>query len=511
MELIRAESEAEFEADAAGLIAQLERYREESEAKARPVTQLPPLRALVEQLELERYPREGGLTGAEFQSFVARYLDATTRLHHPAYFAHQVAVPHHAGALAALIDGYTNNPMAIYEMGPPAAAIEYFVINWMLSKVGWTPAPLTPETDESGFGGGVLTHGGSLANLTALIAARTRIAPRVWEDGVPPDLAILAPEQCHYSIARAAGILGLGARGVVGLPVDANGVVMADRLPETLRRTLDAGRRPMALVANACSTAAGLYDPLQEIGAFCSEHGIWFHVDGAHGASALLSPGLRTRLRGVETADSLIWDTHKMLRTPPLCAAVLVRNHRDIDGAFHQEASYLFHAKEQPGVDFLERTVECTKAALGLKFYMVLGAMGEAGLRDYIEQRTEAALQAFHYLNSQPDFLCPIEPQSNILCFAFRDWDTEHLRARDRLIAAGQFHLSTTQLNGRWLLRAVFMNPLSGFAEIEELSKSLRAMANDSTNAPAAYHGAQQSLPADVPASGASPLRQGRG
>jgi L-2,4-diaminobutyrate decarboxylase len=470
------DADSGFLADVEWLSARLDSYRRESESKTRPVTRLPTLESLIELLDLDRYPRDGGLTGADFQSFVTRYLDATTRLHHPAYFCHQVAVPHSSGALAALIDGYTNNPMAIYEMGPPAAAIEYFVINWMLRKVGWTPAPLTPNSDTVEFGGGTLTHGGSLANLTALIAARTRAAPRVWEEGVPPDLAILAPEQSHYSIARAAGILGLGARGVYSLPVDSRGVVLPDRLPEVLRQLRDAGRRPMALVANACSTATGLYDPLQEIGAFCREQGIWFHVDGAHGASALLSPSLRKRMLGIEMADSMIWDAHKMLRTPPLCAAVLVRDYRSIDGAFHQEASYLFHDKEQPGVDFLHRTVECTKAALGLKFYMVLGAMGEAGLREYVEGRTQAALEAYRYLKAQPDFQCPVEPQSNILCFAFRDWNTEHLKVRDQLIADGRFHLSTTQLGGRWFLRAVFMNPRSGLTEIEELAGALRVM-----------------------------------
>lgn len=467
-----------FEADAQALIAQLVRYREESHAKAKPVVRLPPLRELAEQLELDRYPREGGLSGPTFQGFVERYLDATTRLHHPAYLAHQVAVPHHAGALAALIDGFSNNPMAIYEMGPAATAIEYFVINWLLQKVGWVPAPLTPGDAEPGsYGAGVLTHGGSLANLTALIAARTRIAPAVWEEGVPGDLAILAPEQSHYSVTRAAGILGIGARGVVALAVDKRGVIIPDRLPQVLRRVEEAGLRPMALVANACSTAAGLYDPLAEIGEFCRAHDIWFHVDGAHGASALLSPRLRGRLRGIESADSMIWDAHKMLRTPPLCAAVLMRDHRRLDGAFHQEASYLFHDKAQPGVDFIGRTVECTKAALGLKFYMVLGAMGEAGLADYVERQTEMALAAYRYLNSQSDFHCPIEPQSNILCFTYRDWDAEHLKARDRLIADGSFHLSTTQLDGRWHLRAVFMNPESTLREMEELAASLRAMA----------------------------------
>ena len=468
----------DFKQDAGMLIRLLEQYHEESRKKRQPVLQLPRLAELIAQLGLDRHVENGGLTGAALEVFIHRYLAATTRLHHPAYFAHQVAVPHYAGSLAAMVDGFTNNPMAIYEMGPAAAAIEYFIINWMLSKAGWAAMPPVPGEGMPGsHGAGVLTHGGSLANLTALIAARTRIAPNVWEAGVPGDLALLAPVQSHYSIARAAGILGLGKRAIYPLEVDAAGVVKADRLTAALRRVSDDGRRPMALVANACSTAVGRYDPLREIGDFCREHAIWFHVDGAHGASALLSPQRRALLAGIERADSLIWDAHKMLRTAPLCAAVLVRDHRDLEGAFHQEASYLFHAKRQPGVDLIHRTVECTKAALGLRLFMVLGALGERGLAEYVDRQSDRALEAYHYFQAQADFSCPVEPQSNILCFAYREWNEEHLRIRDRMIADGTFYLSTTQLNGRWYLRLVFMNPLSGMTEVEALANTLRVAA----------------------------------
>jgi len=464
-----------FEADAERLVRLLAAYQKMSEAKERPVVRLAPLGELVRQLQLEELIDQGGLTGDGLEHFLNRYLDATTRLHHPGYLAHQVSVPHYAGALGALVDGFTNNPMAIYEMGPPAAAIECFMINWLLQRVGWKSAPLFAEDELGGhYAGGVLTHGGSLANLTALIAARSHIAPEVWSEGNPGDLAILASGQSHYSVTRAAGILGIGARGIVPLELDRRGVVIPDRLPAALDRVHRMGCRPMALVANACSTSFGLYDPLAEIGAFCREQGIWFHVDGAHGASALLSPHQRRRLRGVELADSLTWDAHKMMRTPPLCAAVLVRDHRTLDLAFEQEASYLFHDKQQPGVDLIHRTVECTKAALGLKLFMVVGAMGEKGLADYLDRQVELAHQAWRYLTDQSDFSCPVEPQSNILCFAYRDWDREHLRVRDKLIDDGNFHLSTTQAGGRWYLRAVFMSPTTEMSDVVSLVEAIR-------------------------------------
>jgi L-2,4-diaminobutyrate decarboxylase len=230
-------------------------------------------------------------------------------------------------------------------------------------------------------------------------------------------------------------------------------------------------------VANACSTALGLYDPLREIGQACREHGVWFHVDGAHGASALLSRTHRALLDGVELADSLIWDAHKLLRAPLLCAAVLVRDGRDLDRAFQQEASYLFHDKDQPGVDFIHRTVECTKAGLGLRFYLVLGALGERGLAEYVDRQFALAREAHDRLSRLPDIECPAEPQANVVCFRVPGTDQLQLSVRDALIAEGSFHLSTAEVGGRRFLRMSIMNALTTMAEIDRLIGTVRETA----------------------------------
>jgi L-2,4-diaminobutyrate decarboxylase len=453
----------------------LEDYRIAGQNRRAPVIRQSPMAEIISSLELADLVRKGGLQGEPLAQFMNHYLDNTTRLDHPAYMAHQVAAVHPSGSLAALIDAFTNNPMAIYEMGPAAAAIEFFMINWLLAHVGFEPAPLDPGAHKpAAWGGGVLVNGGSLANLTALIAARTRMAPDVWEEGNPTDLALLAPAECHYSITRAAGIMGLGRKAVYPLEVDRNGAVIADRLPAAYARLCGDGKRPLALVANACNTPVGIYDPLREIGEFCRQENLWFHVDGAHGASALLSARYRHLLDGIDLADSVIWDAHKLLRTPPLCAAVLVRDHGHLDHAFEQEASYLFHAKSQPGVDFIHRTVECTKSALGLKLFFVVAALGEQGLSAYVERQCDLTAEAHTYLRSQPDIECPVTPQSNILCFRVQGSDQDQLAHRDRLIASGEFHLSTTLFKGRRYLRMVFMSPQTTLDDVKALVSALR-------------------------------------
>jgi L-2,4-diaminobutyrate decarboxylase len=284
------------------------------------------------------------------------------------------------------------------------------------------------------------------------------------------------PAESHYSIARAAGILGLGTDAIYPLDVDEAGRIVPGAIRESVRKVRADGRRPMALVANACSTALGLYDRLRPIGEACREEEVWLHVDGAHGASALVSPRHRALMDGVELADSLSWDAHKLMRTPTLCAAVLVRDARDLDGAFRQEASYLFHDKAQPGVDFIHRTVECTKAALGLRFFAVLASLGEDGMSRYIERQVALARQAYDWISGLADLECPCAPESNILCFRLRTDDAAQFAARDALIAEGSYHLSTTEIHGRRFLRAAFMNPDTSMEDVRKMIGRVRAV-----------------------------------
>ena len=169
----------------------------------------PPLAQVSEELGLRRLIREGGLDADGFGPWLERLLERTTRLHHPGEMAHQVSVPDAPAALADLLHGAINQPMSIYEMGSAAGAMEAAVVDWMVERIGWDAGA-----------GGVLTHGGSLANLTGLLAARASAAPDAWRDGVAGDLAVLAPPSAHYSVMRSVAILGHGERAVIPLEVD---------------------------------------------------------------------------------------------------------------------------------------------------------------------------------------------------------------------------------------------------------------------------------------------------
>jgi L-2,4-diaminobutyrate decarboxylase len=453
----------DYAAPAHRVVDLLQEHIARARAGKGPVTAQPDPDALAADLEIERWIGDGGMGEAAVADWLPRYLEATVRLHHPGSLAHQVATPSTGAALADLIHGATNNPMAKYEMGAAGATLEREVVRWMLRTVGFDPAR----------GDGVLTHGGSLANLTALLAARAHVAPDAWRCGVPGDLALLAAPSVHYSIRRAAAILGLGDDAVIELEVDELERIRPDRLDAALARCVASRRRPLALVAAVCATSTGLYDDLRSIGGFCAEHGIWLHADGAHGASALLSERHRDLLDGIELADSVVWDAHKLLRTSGLCAAVLVRRGGDLTGAFHQEADYVFYEGESVGFDLIDRAFETTKTTLGLKLFLSLAWAGERGLGEYVASRYDMTRRFHDALSREPGVTCPYVPESNILCF--RVDGVDQLALRDHIVAGGQLHLGSTTLAGERYLRLVITAPATDESTLATLLDAVRA------------------------------------
>jgi L-2,4-diaminobutyrate decarboxylase len=458
---------AEYERLAGTAVAAVARYVEESQAADVPVGSPPELPDLIDQLGLRQLVRAGGLDADGFESWLGRVLENSVRLHHPAQMAHQVGAPDVPAAVADLMHGAINQPMSIYEMGPAAHAMERVVVEWMTERIGW----------EAGADG-VLTHGGSLANLTALLAARAAAAPDAWMDGVDGTLAVLAPPSTHYSVPRSVAMLGLGERAVVDLEVDEYERIVPAALGDALERCRAAGRRPMALVAAACATSTGLHDDLEAVGSFCREHGIWLHVDAAHGAPALLSPAHRRLLRGIEHADSVIWDAHKMMRTPSLAAAVLLREGPRLEAAFKQKAAYLIYEdSEEAGSSLLERQVECTKAPLGMRIFMNLAFRGEEGIGRYVAEQYDKTIRFWELIEARPGFECLCRPESNILCFRYGRDSELQVRLRERLLRERRFHLSSTVVNGERWLRMSVMAPATSEETVEGLLAAIESAA----------------------------------
>lgn len=466
-----------FRAAGHGLVDQLAGYlARTADREAMPVLpRISPLDA-VERWEHDfRTPAASPPAHGSLEALIARVLAESNHLHHPGYVGHQVSAPLPLAALLELAAALLNNGMAVYEMGPTSTAMERHIIRWMTGVLGW-------GSDADGF----LSSGGSAGNLTALLAARQAKAGfDIWREGshAGPPLAILTSEQSHYSVQRSAQILGLGRSGVELIPCDERFSMRAECLEDGLARARAAGRRVFAVVASACSTATGAFDPLPAIADFCQAHDLWMHVDGAHGAAVALSPRHRHLLAGIERADSVIWDAHKMLLMPALVTAVLFRDRQRSYTAFSQDASYLFTGAD-PTDEWFNlglRTLECTKRMMSLKLYLSLVCYGQAMFGEYIERMLDLTRRFAAHIDAAPDFEYAVEPQCNILCFRYLpagfppdQLDQLQSTLRDRIISAGRYYLVKTNLPRGVYLRTTIINPATTDTDLTDLLETIR-------------------------------------
>lgn len=392
-------------------------------------------------------------------------------IHHPQNLGHQVATPLPVAALCELVAALTNQAMAVYETGPSATMLERQVIRWLSALIGWQDQEVN----------GVLTSGGAQANLTALLAARQHATDaNIWKHGVSAQcpLRILASEHSHYSISRAAGIMGLGTDAVIKICTDQHGRMLIEDIARAHQHCLENHETVIAVVANAACTPTGSVDPLLAIGDYCQAHKLWLHVDGAHGASALLSKQYRGILRGIDSADSIVWDGHKLLYMPATVSAVLFKSPEHSYLAFAQDASYLFqgnnHEIETYNVSY--RSLECTKRMMALKLWAAFSLYGVSGLAMLVDEAFGKARLFAEKLQAHPDFELLMVPQTNIVCFRHLakglsdDQLNQHQgRLRKSIVESGKFHLTQVELHEKLWLRTTLMNPFTQEEHLQAL------------------------------------------
>jgi L-2,4-diaminobutyrate decarboxylase len=426
------------------------------------------------QLAQWRLDLEGG---ADFEALSAQLLAASIHTHHPRFVGHQVVPPAPTAALADFFSSFLNNGMAVYEMGPAATAIERLVMQWLGNRLG-----LGEQAD------GVMVSGGSLGNLTALLAARQLVGGNVWQEGLSghAPLAVMVSEEAHYCVARAAQVMGLGEAGVIKVPANGRLQLDPERLEACYQEALGRGIRVFAAVGSACTTSTGSYDDLQAVGEFCRRHGIWFHVDGAHGGAAALSERYRHLLRGAEMADSVVVDFHKMMLAPALTTGVVFRQASQSYAAFSQKAAYLLDEQEQRWYDIAGRTIECTKKSMSLKPFLLLQVHGEQALADYVDYMYDLGAAFADLVERQPDFALQQRPMCNIVCFRYvpealrgQEEALNRLQAalRQRIIERGHYYCVQTVVRGTRYLRVALMNALTTLPDLEGLLEEARLAA----------------------------------
>lgn len=346
------------------------------------------------------------------------------------------------------------NPHASCTVNAPAAdLVEKKLIRWMCGQAGY------PEES-----GGLFVSGGSIANLTALTAARD--AKLTWEER--GKAVVYVSGQTHSSVAKGLHIIGFGREQIRVLPVDREFCMDLSALRSSVRKDMTDGNIPFAVVASAGTTNTGSVDPLAGISAICRKYDMWMHVDGAFGASALLSSEQRKKLDGIELSDSLSWDAHKWMMQTYGCSAVLVRNQSDLVRSFAAHPEYLKDAEtSEEGVEFWDLGPELTRPARGLKLWLTLQTEGTEKMGRMIDHGCRMAELAGKLIQEEPEWEIISGPSLGVVNFRYiadgtlseEELDSANQHISAEITESGFAQIFTTELGGKKVLRMCTINP----------------------------------------------------
>jgi aromatic-L-amino-acid decarboxylase len=369
---------------------------------------------------------------------------------HPAAFGFVPGCGTWPGALADFIASALNVEASTWLIASGPIELELEVLGWFKKWIGY------PESSA-----GILTSGGSAANMTALACARERTV-----GGMSDDLVVYVPDQTHASVARAARILGFRPHQVRVVPTDDRYRARIDAVAGAIDRDERAGRRPLLVCANAGSTSTGSVDPLPELAALCHEHGIWLHVDGAYGAFAALTDRGGAQLAGIELADSVTLDPHKWLFQPFECGCLLVRDGSALCEAFSITPDYLRDTSARQKVNLYDYGLQLSRSWRALKVWLSVHCFGLDAFRAAIDRGLDLAQHAERRIAASPAFELLAPASLGVVCFRRRfadvadELELESLNARltDTINASGVAFLTSTRLRGRYSLRLCILN-----------------------------------------------------
>jgi aromatic-L-amino-acid decarboxylase len=421
--------------------------------------------------ELSRPPGEQGRSLEELLAILDR---AAGKGHINPSGGHMAYIPGSGivtAAVADLVADILNRYTGLADPGPGLVALEAHLLRWLADVFG------LPEG-----AGGVLTTGGSMASLSGLVAARHAVLGEDFADGV-----IYVSDQAHASVAKAARIIGFPARAIRTVSVDDDTRIDVDALAELVARDRAAGLRPGCVVGTAGTTNLGVVDPLPELADLTEAEGLWLHIDAAYGGFFQLTDRGRSRLAGIERADSIVLDAHKGLFLPFGTGCLLVRDVAALRRAHSgNEAHYLQDLAVRDLPNFADLSPELTRDTRGIRVWLPLHLHGVAAFRDTLDEKLDLAQRAYDGLAADDHLSVVGRPELTIVGFRARlpgsDPEAEDAATR-RIIEAvnsdGTAFLSSTRIGERYVGRICILNHRTDAARVNATVEAIRNYAAD--------------------------------
>lgn len=400
----------------------------------------------------------------------ADVLDASLAQSRPRYLAYIGSSGLEIGALADLLAHSYDINLALDARA--ATRLEHQAIAWLADFLGF------PAT------AGSFTSGGTISNLTALAAARERALPGSRMTGMGGQrVALYCSAESHYSVTRAAELLGIGKDNVRLVQIDADRRMSTSALAALIDADIATGIAPIAVVATAGTTLTGAVDPIGDIADVAFPRGVWLHVDGAYGLPAAAVASTAHLFRGLDRADSLSVDAHKWMFVPKACSALLVRRAADLATAFSHNEAYIPHEHDQ--LNAVDVTLEYSRPLRALKLWLAMRVHGAQAFREAIERNLQQARLLYDLAAEHPDFQTgPFGPQLSIVPIRHAPaWCADLDRHNESLCRSmqedGRVYISPAVIDGQTWLRPCFTN----FRTTEEDVRVTLAVAAEIGNA----------------------------
>jgi glutamate/tyrosine decarboxylase-like PLP-dependent enzyme len=438
----------------------------------KPAWQSPPAKTK-EEFAREGIPRTGAGAEAAYEDFLRNVLPYGIGNAHPRFWGWVMGGGTAVGMLAEMLAAGMNPNVGGFD--DSATLVEEQVLRWLAELMGM-PAGTS----------GLLTSGGSMANLLGLAVGRNaRAGFNVREDGADggPGLRVYCSTETHSWLKKSVELMGMGRVCLCAVGVDAGYRMRMDELSAAVKADRAAGHLPLCVVGTAGTVNTGATDDLEAIAELCAAERMWFHVDGAFGALAYLSERLRPALRGMERADSLAFDLHKWGYVPYDVGCVLVRDAEAHRAAFATEASYLTALERGPvsdGIRFAERTPELSRSFRALKVWMSLKTQGVDALVEQIEKNVEQASYLAERVESSAELELAAEVPLNLVCFRYRGAsDPENKEILMRVQERGIAVPSGTVIEGRFAIRVAITNHRSRREDFDALVEAVVAIGRE--------------------------------
>jgi glutamate/tyrosine decarboxylase-like PLP-dependent enzyme len=402
---------------------------------------------------------------------------------HPRFFGYVASPANAPGAFADLIASALNTNLTSWRSGPAGTEIERTVINWLASLIGYS------RSDRPAHG--LLTSGGSMANMTALLMAHRAKSPEVASTGLwnSAPMTIYASDQIHMSIPKAADMIGVGRAQVRLIPCDDRFRMNLAQLRETIAADLKNGLKPFCIVGSAGTVNTGAVDPLAEIADVASEFQLWFHIDGAYGALAALDETKRPLFRGLERADSISLDPHKWLYVPIDSGCLLFRDEGRARAAFAFEGADYIKVHEQnedEAFAFWNYGPELSRRFRALKIWLTLRYYGVQRIARTISEDNLVAAYLGEQVKAAADFELLAAPELSICCFRYvppglaeAELDQLNTQIMNAVQRGGRAYLSSATIHGKFALRACITNFRTTRADIDYTLEIIREAARE--------------------------------